>query len=298
MKNIHFYENINPNITYTLKSVPYSLGKDYIIRYLYRNLAYYVHRDLKFSLLEREEKIRQYSTIGFIDRFPDVVCSTLSEFYCAAFDEFGIEAKVVQANSASVPLFGVVADGERGKYFLNPLEDLFKIQYGLRPDSFGYIPRYNTIKKQYPNLFELDSDYIDEIDKKLGFTYINDFFDELKPKMVNFKTPCLFLGEECSSVLDVTKQKLDYFSKRLINLGNVEGVFERALLYQFFNDTLLNNREKVRVKKRIEDGLSNNPYISYSILWGDENIKYKEVKNGKVYSLVLDKKIIHSDNNK
>ena len=141
-------------------------SKDIIIRYLYIKLAPYFHRDLKYFLATSEEKERQYQ-VGFINRFPNIVCSTLADFYVELFKEFNIKAKKVIANSSKIPLFALIVEGDNGWYFLNPLEDLFNNQYNLKPASFGIIPRFRTIKINYPYLTLLPQDYIVSLDDYL-----------------------------------------------------------------------------------------------------------------------------------
>lgn len=286
MKNINYYEERNSNILETLNLVSSHWSKDQTIRFLYRELSTYVQRDLQYFLQDNEEKYRQFSK-GFIDRFPNVVCYTLAEFYATVYREFGIDAKVVQANSARIPLFGVVVGGDFGDYFLYPLEDLFLNQYGLKPHAFGYIPSFNTIRSNYPNLIRLSDEYLSDLDTSLGFTYLDDYFERLKPTMKNYLEACNFLDINNHPLnKDIREEKVEFFSNNLINTGNVNGYFERALLYQFLNDNFLNKREKRYVKVLIEDGLSDNPFISYNILRTDEKISYVEEKTSKGYSLV------------
>ena len=286
MNSMQYYEDRAINLRDTLNFVSSHWIRDEQIRFLYKNLANFVYRDLQYYLQDNEEKERQFS-FGFIDRFPGVVCYTLADFYCTIYREFGIEANVVQANSAAIPLFGVVVRGDLGNYFLNPLEDLFLNQYGLMPHAFGFVPKYKTLNTSYPDLVRLSNEYIADLDKGLGFTYLDDYFNEIKPKMKNFSDACLFLRiEQPIFDRDIREPKVEFFSNNLINKGNVNGFFERAQLYQFLNETLLNRRERRYVKHLIEDGLSDNPYISYKIIKSsDEIILYREKKTPNGYIL-------------
>ncbi len=285
MRNIQYYEDKAPNLRGTLNSVSPHWSNDQVIRFLYKNLASFVYRDLQYFLQDDEEKQRQFSC-GFIDRFPGVVCYTLASFYSTVFSEFGFESNVVQANSATIPLFGVVVRGEQGNYFLNPLEDLFLNQYGLLPHAFGFVPKYKTLNASHPNLIRLSDEYLAELDQSLDFTYLDDYFNELKPTMKNLDTACAFLGIEVPTIdKDIREHKLQFFGRELINMGNVHGFFERAQLYKYLDDNLLNKREKRYTKVVIEDGLSNNPFITYSILRNDGVITYQEEKTPDGYVL-------------
>ncbi|MDE5888520.1 MAG: hypothetical protein K2H20_00715, partial [Bacilli bacterium] len=64
---------MNEEIQRIINSVNLSWSKDYIIRYLYVNLAPFFKRDLKYFLASDEEKYRQYQQ-GFINRGFDIVC--------------------------------------------------------------------------------------------------------------------------------------------------------------------------------------------------------------------------------
>ena len=80
------------------------------------------------------------------------------------------------------------------------------------------------------------------------------------------------------------KNKIKYYEDHFINLGQVEGAFERAQLYQFLNDTFLNRAEKKYVKVIISDYM-NNPSISLYIYNKDSTIVYNEENNGNKYVL-------------
>lgn len=285
MKNIQYYENIVPEIRNTLNSVSPTWDKDQITRFLYKELANYVKRDLLYFLQPDEIKYSEYSC-GFIDRFPNIACKPLSKFYCAAYHEFDIDATVVAANSAAIPLYGLIVSGMQGYYFLNPLEDLFLNQYGLMPHAFGYNPHFKTINRNYPNIVKLDDDYLSCIDQSLGFTYLDDYFLALKPIMKNHTSACRLLNiENPQNNRDIREKKLEYFANNFINIGNVNGYFERAQLYKYLNDTFFNKREKRYTKIVIEDGLTPSPYISYTILRRDGNITYHEEKTSSGYVL-------------
>lgn len=258
-------------------------SKDIIIRYLYIKLAPYFHRDLKYFLTTSEEKERQYQ-VGFINRFPNIVCSTLADFYVELFKNFNIKAKKVIANSSKIPLFALIVEGDNGWYFLNPLEDLFNNQYNLKPDSFGIIPRFRTIKINYPYLTLLPQDYIVSLDDYLQIKYLNDYFNEMHKIFTNRVSANLFLGYDKESHIDLKEDKIKYYEDHFINLGQVEGTFERAQLYQFLNDTFLNRAEKNYVKVIISDYM-NNPSISLYIYNKDSTIVYNEENNGNKYVL-------------
>ena len=154
-------------------------SKDLIIRFLYIKLAPYFQRDLLYFLATDDEKFSQYQQ-GFINRFPYIVCSTLADFYVDLFKQFDIKAEKVISNSAKIPLFALIVEGEQGSYFLDPLSDLFSNQYNLRPYFFGVIPRYKTINKSHPEMVQLPKEYVNELDTELDLNhFLDDYFNTL-----------------------------------------------------------------------------------------------------------------------
>ena len=76
----------------TINQIQSSWTKDQTIRFLYIKLAPYVKRDLVYFLSSDEDKYKEFQQ-GFINRFPNVVCSTLADFYVKVFNELGINSK-------------------------------------------------------------------------------------------------------------------------------------------------------------------------------------------------------------
>ena len=130
-----------------INNVDKSWSKDLIIRYLYVRLAPFFKRDLKYFLASEEEKYKEYEK-GFINRGFDIVCSTLADYYVDLFSSLGINAKKIVANSAKIPLFALIVEGDNGWYFLDPINDLFSNQYGLETTEFGINFFYIRIYKR------------------------------------------------------------------------------------------------------------------------------------------------------
>ncbi len=275
---------MNQEISHLLKQVQSSWPKDVIIRYLYIKLAPCFKRDLKYFLAPEEVKEVEYAQ-GFINRFPDVVCSTLADFYVNLFKEYDIQAQKVVANSAKIPLYALVVRGEQGLYFLDPLSDLFANQYGLRPYFFGIVPRYKTINYAYPKLAHLPKDYVAEIDTFLGFQYLNEYFETLHLSLANRNNAYHYFEKDKNNEEDLRIDKINLYNEKLINLGQVQGTFERAQLYIFLNDTIMNKSEKKYTKVTIEQD-KKAPYISYEIIQPQQTIHYEEENQQGKYVLV------------
>lgn len=154
---------INEEMQTIINNVDLSWPKDYIIRYLYIRLAPFFRRDLKYFLASDESKLEQFNA-GFINRGTDIVCSTISDFFVNLYKSFGINAKKIAANSAKIPLFAMIVEGDHGWYFIDPLNDLFHAQYNLKTTEYGVIPYYKTLATNYPNLISLPQEYLAEIE--------------------------------------------------------------------------------------------------------------------------------------
>ena len=113
---------------------------------------------------------------------------------------------------------------------------------------------------------------------------LNDYFNKMHKIFTNRVSANLFLGYDKESHIDLKEDKIKYYAQHLINIGKVEGTFERAQLYQFLNDTFLNRAEKNYVKVIISDYM-NNPSISLYIYNKDSTIVYNEENNGNKYVL-------------
>lgn len=269
---------MNEKIAEILRQVKFDWPKDYIIRFLYVKLAPLFQRDLDYFLASEDEKFRQYEA-GFINKTPYIVCATISDFYVEIFKRFGIKAERVVANSAKIPLFAVVVYGDKGLYFLDPLNDLFRNQYGLRPNYFGIIPRYRTINTSHPNLVNLDHAYIDRIDSALGLQTLYDslhgLFKHLHTKLASRNSAYDFFGLDRDSTFNLTQRKLEFYNDKLINIGQVKGPFERALLYAYLNGKLLDRRERQNINVKINEDRDDTS-LKIKLVHGKNEATYQE----------------------
>lgn len=266
-----------------INQVKSNWNKDLIIRFLYIKLAPFFKRDLEYFLAGYEEKKRQYE-MGFINRFPNIVCSTLSDFYVDLYNEFGINAKKVIATSSEIPLFALLVEGNHGFYFLDPLNDLFSNQYGLRPYFFGIIPRYKTINRNHPEITELPKEYVSELDEYLGIEYLNSLFEDLGVTFKNRQRAREFFGYDKNEKIDLKEQKYEYMSDHFINIGSVNGVFERWQMYKYLTDRLLNHTERRFTTIFISE--ENTPHIEIELRTKERPITFKEESIQDKYMLI------------
>ena len=271
---------LNNKMLETINKVKSNWTKDLIIRYLYIKLAPNFQRDLLYFLASEEEKLKQYKQ-GFVNRFPNIVCSTLADFYVKIFNDFGINAKKVIANSAKIPLFAIVVEGDIGFYYLDPLSDLFSNQYGLKPFFFGITPKYKTINSQYPNLTKLPKEYLDELDDTLEIEYLDEYFEDLHNRLVHRNNANEFFGLPRNHREDLKERKINLIKENYINIGNVDGIFERAQLYKYLDDRIMNHMEKQYIRIRIEGGGSNPQIIYEEKSYGIATFYKEEKQDGK-----------------
>lgn len=262
-----------------INNVNLSWSKDYIIRYLYVNLAPFFKRDLKYFLSSEEEKYNQYQQ-GFINRGFDIVCSTISDFYVNLFKSFGIKAIKTAANSARIPLFAIVVEGDYGWYFIDPLNDLFNNQYGLKTTEFGTIPHYQTLNNNFPNLISLPSDYISEIDSSLGIDKsLSEYFEKLHTIMANRNRAATIYQMPTNDKSAMFERKMEFANNNLINLGQVPGPFERIRLYLFLEKVMFFKREKSNIKIYLDKLYETpRPHIEYYNPYNNLTILYEEIK--------------------
>ncbi len=266
--------NVNPN-----------LSRDLLIYDLYTSLAPFFERDLNYFLASDEEKFLQYQK-GFINRGKYIVCSTLADFYVKLYNEFGIEAKKVYANSAKIPLFVVLVKGELGWYYLDPLNDLFYNQYNIRPVNFGVVPRFKTINENHPELVKLSKEYLIDLETSLNKKYYNSLIDYLHHKMAPRNVAYEFLGISNGEKDLLIKGKIKFMNDYLINLGHVNGPYERTLLYLYLYTNLLDSSEKRRLNVILNKDNPSDYHVNILLdINNEEHIMYSEEKNNDRYVL-------------
>lgn len=274
------------DVEQVINSVQANWSKDYIIRYLYVKLAPYFRRDLKYFLATEEEKFQQFSQ-GFINRGRDIVCSTLADYYVNLYQAFGIEAKKIAANSATIPLFAVIVHGDHGWFYIDPLNDLFNNQYGLKTTEFGTIPHYKTLATNYPDLEKLPKEYLAEIDKGLGINETLDaYFNKLHLEMTNRHSCRKRFDLDTNSREEFFISKMEFSSDNLLNLGKVNGSLERIRLYLFLERILFFKAEKRNLKIWLnQDYEIPRPQIEYISFDNGNSILYQEVKEDNKFLL-------------
>lgn len=264
-----------------LNKIKKEWSKDYIIRFIYINLAPFYKRDLNYFLASEEEKYNIYLQ-GFTNNTPNVVCSTLADNYIDIFSMFNIRAKKIIANSAKIPLFALIVEGDHGWFYLDPLKDLFNCQYGLDPTEFAILPHYETLKKKYPFLISLPKEYIKSIDSALGLIpSLDSFFYLLHLEMTNRNSVCKHFEVKTNNRILLFEKKMNFANSHLINLGCVKGPFERIQLYIYLEKIMFFKTEKKNLRIHLDS--NNAPLIEYQSK--DTHITFSEITTNDNYKL-------------
>ena len=268
---------INAEMRRIVDNVDLSWSKDLIIRYLTVNLAPFFRRDLLYFLADEEEQYRQYQ-MGFINRGRNIVCSTLADFYVELFKTFGINARKIAANSTRIPLFAVIVEGDKGWYFIDFLNDLFNNQLGIKTTEYGKIPRYNTLRTNFPYLVLLSDEYINDIDLALGIDKsLSSYFSELHLWMTDKNSIRKSFKVDDADRIGVFLKKMAYANENIINLGHINGAFERIRLYLFLEKIMFFKTEKRNISISLDKTYSiPRPVIEYTSPYQKGTVSFVE----------------------
>lgn len=246
-----------------IERAPKGLSKNYMIRYLYLELGKIYRRDVNFFYGTNREKMKIYNQkVGFQDEEKvDIICKSIGEIYEAAFKRAGIKSRCiskVNSNSGSksqFPHIDMIVEGENGKqYYMNPMDDLYRIQMGAKTKRFG------TKTEKYDDLDYFEEDEIKQMDDKLGYTYhgmyIDEVFEMIRNEFLNrnkMKAHLLNARPELTNK-DLTKEflleyKLDFIFKFVNSSKDMRGYIELVKYYKEIFGQLLNKTERKNIKK-------------------------------------------------
>lgn len=230
----------------SLKSIDLSWPKKYIIRYIYIKISIFFRRDLNYFLATEEEQLELYK-LGFKKEGFNIVCSSLADYYVDIFSIFNIRATKIVATNTAVPLFSLIVESDEEIYYLDPLNDLARNQYGLETGYFAIIPNYENVRKMF-NLSSISSDILRTMDTELGLQsngiYVSDFVKRLRQEMVVESKINRIYDIAFTDKYSTIKKKLEIIESKLINLGHVKGLYERMLVYNYLRGQLFNKCER------------------------------------------------------
>lgn len=247
-----------------LQKVPYSKGinKDKTIRYIYTQFAPFFKRDLTYFLADEATRFKMYYEGGLQKDSPYVICKTLCEQYKRIYKDFSIESMVVETNTKIIPHSALLVHGENGWCFTDPLKDLFANQLGIRSEMFGSIPN-DLVTEKYSFLLNLPKSYIENIDQELKILpfsiYLDTIFYLLHLEMTNNKKVANYFSNEdlAKNQFLLMQSKLRFMNAFLINLGNVPGLYERRVLYEYIFDSIFNRSELKWIQVELEQEKEN-----------------------------------------
>ena len=261
---------------------------DYVIRYVTVEVSKLVQRDVSFFKMHEDEKIKQLSSLNYETSYPYVVCKTLHELIRDILDCLGISSRVVKATNTKVPLYALIVDGEYGRYFIDALNDLQKVQYHIQPVTYGnIIHSNNSILNENQGFISLSLDYIREMDIQLGIIeneYFSDYIERIKLTYVDRNLAMKRFGAIDS--LDLLTKKIKHISHQFLNLYQVDGPLERVGIHVFFRNRLFNKTERRQFRVILSE---DNKHVIISNEFGSYTIVYEEIKENNEYSLVQTK---------
>jgi len=241
--------------------IPSNWSKDMIIRDLYVRLAPHFRRDLNYFLASKEEQMHQYKE-GFIFKGPEVNCKTICIFYYELFRYLGIRCQIITTNQKAIPHHALIVEGDNGWYYIDPLKDLFCNQLDLKTHFFAKNPgtSYSDVTINYPFLIEMSEEQIkrlDQITGRLINDYRDSFFEDIYQRYGNSNRFARDFGLDRKDLLSIIIGKLKFAEQQLINLGNIPGIYERKLYYDYLRLQLFSKRERDCMEVRI-DSFDNN----------------------------------------
>lgn len=294
------------SIEEVLNNIDKNWSNDELIRYLYRALAPFFHKDLNFfKLKSKEYKYYLSNTDKYMNpyRISDeqeeylVICKSLANYYYNIFISFNIECEIVITNFDKpedclstdldiLPHYALLVHGDKGWYYIDPHKDLMANQILLRTNHFGIIPNEHFTNKTNHQLVELDDSYLNELDEKLGFSnhHLADSFDKLNKLLHTdnkegrqYLTWNKFLDREDAGDYNILMAKLELMKQLLINIGNAKGPIERLSYYRFILNTIFTPYEQQIVNAWLEEGK-----VKLEI---NCNIYVEETENNGLYKL-------------
>lgn len=245
-----------------LKSMPeeYKSDKNLMMRYIYINACIYYAKDTRFFYgTDSSKEIiynRKIDPKNFKGR--NIICKSLATIIVDSFNEVGIKAKTISKKDTNSPFphIDIIAEGNNDKkYYMNPLDDLFRAQIGLKTKSFA------SKTRKYPdeNLSYMEDEEIQKYDDKIGYTYkgiyTDTFFELLKGEFQNRRKLINFISERDTTLTrkDLNKsklleEKLDFLFQYVNLRSKYNGYIELKNYIKYIENNLLTKPEKKAIQ--------------------------------------------------
>lgn len=238
-----------------LANAPKDISKQTLMRYIYLELGKIYRRSTKFFYGTDEEKEKIYNA-KLNNQDTNIICKSIGSIYVEIFKQAGIQAECVNKETKSpFPHIDIIASPDDGKhwYYMNPMDDLYRIQGNLRTQ------RYGSKTSKYPGLDSFSEEELKQIDTKLGYTfngmYMDEFFDMLRTEFMNrAKIKAHILSENPNLTnRDLSKDmlleyKLDFIFKYITEFEKMQGYIELKKYQKEIFGRLLNQTERRKIK--------------------------------------------------
>ena len=247
-----------------IENMPKDLDKNTQIRYIYLELAKLFKKDIAFFYGTDAEKRKIYdkeTNINFKEK-SSIICKSSAQIYEYAFSKIGVKSSLIKKTTKSpfqhVDLIVTGKDDKR--YYLSPMEDLFRIQLGMRTKRFG--SRTDKFKEldEVGELSTFSDKEIEEMDNKLGYTYkgiyTDTVFEMIRNEALCSKVLRPFILEKYPQIQDkaiprdlYTEFKLEFFLNFFNYKNKLNGYIEYKDFVDYMINTITNKVERKKIKR-------------------------------------------------
>lgn len=259
-------ESTKTAIDEILANMPKDLNKNTQIRYVYLKLAKKFRKDIAFFYGTDEEKSVIYPKDPKVDfsnqETLEIICRSSALIYKYVFSKIGVDVQLVEKPTKSpfqhVDL--IITGEDDKKYYLSPMEDLFRIQLGMRTKRFGSkTDKFNDME----NVGELSSfseEEVKEMDNKLGYTYKGTYMDDvvamIREEALSSKTlkPLVlekypeYAGKQIPKDL-YARFKVEFLLEHMNYRKKIKGYIEYKDYFDYMLNAVLNKKERKKVKR-------------------------------------------------
>lgn len=247
-----------------IENMPKNLEINTQIRYIYLELGKIFKKDIAFFYGTDEEKQKIYdmeADINFSEKL-SIICKSSAKVYQYAFSKLGIDSELIKkpTNSPFQHIDLIVKGENNKKYYLSPMEDLFRIQMGMRTKRFGN----KTDKfKDLDGIGELSyfsEEEIKEMDSVLGYTfkgmYTDDVIDMIRDEALSSKILYPLVIEKYPKYKEraIPKDlyatfKIEFLLKFMNYRNKLNGYIEYKDYIDYMLNAITNRRERKKIKR-------------------------------------------------
>lgn len=247
-----------------LADMPDSLDLNTKIRYIYLELGKCFKKDIAFFYGTDEEKEKIYKeepNVDFEKKLP-IICKSSAKIYKYVFEKLGISSELIEKPTNSpFQHVDLIVTGENNKrYYLSPMEDLFRIQIGMRTKRFGSKTEKFKDLAEVGELNFFSEEEIKEMDEKLGYTYkglyTDDVIEMLRNEALSSKILKPLIVEQypeyCNKPIPKDLYiifKIEFLLKFMNYRRNLNGYIEYKDYIDYMLNAITNKRERKKIKR-------------------------------------------------